>query len=193
MNIINILVCGVGGQGILLASEVLSDAAMRAGFDVKKSEVHGMAQRGGSVVSHIRYGEKIFSPLIKEGEADFLFSFEKMETLRYISMLKKSGTIIINDQKINPTTINIKKSFYPSDIVETCKKFTSEVFLIEALKIAEELGNTKTVNIIMIGALSKFLNISEEIWIESLKSNIKSKFLDLNILAFQKGQSFNMN
>jgi indolepyruvate ferredoxin oxidoreductase, beta subunit len=185
-KITNILICGVGGQGILLAGEVLSEAALRAGYDVKKSEVHGMAQRGGSVVSHVRYGEKIYSPLIKEGTADFIFSFERMETLRYLSMLKSDGIVIINNQKISPTNISIKTSNYPEGIEETCSKFAKEVKLIDAIKIAENLGNIKTVNIIMLGALSRYLSISEKVWMESLESKVPKKHLEINIRAFNE-------
>jgi indolepyruvate ferredoxin oxidoreductase beta subunit len=187
-EITNILICGVGGQGILLAGEVLSEAALRSGFDVKKSEVHGMAQRGGSVVSHVRYGKKIFSPLIKEGDTDFLFSFEKMETLRYLSMLKENGTVIINDQKISPTNISLKTSGYPENVEEICKKYSQSVQLIHAIKIAENLGNIKTVNIIMLGALSKHLFIKDDIWMESLESKVPKKHLEINIQAFNKGR-----
>jgi indolepyruvate ferredoxin oxidoreductase, beta subunit len=187
-EITNILICGVGGQGILLAGEVLSEAALQSGFDVKKSEVHGMAQRGGSVVSHVRYGEKIYSPLIKEGGADFLFSFEKMETLRYLSMLKHDGKIIINDQKISPTNISIKTGSYPENIEEICKKYASEVVLVDAIKTAEILGNIKTVNIIMLGALSKFLSIKETVWMKCLESKVPKKHLEINIRAFNEGR-----
>jgi indolepyruvate ferredoxin oxidoreductase, beta subunit len=191
MNIgnINILICGVGGQGILLAGEILSAVALESGFDVKKSEVHGMAQRGGSVVSHVRFGEKIYSPLISEGEADFIFSFEKMETLRYLPMLKKDGIIIINDQKISPTSISIKSDKYPENITDTCRKYAREVILIDAMQIASKLGNSKTVNVIMLGALSGFLNLQDELWIKCIKTAVKPKFLELNLKAFQEGRN----
>jgi indolepyruvate ferredoxin oxidoreductase beta subunit len=184
----NILICGVGGQGIILAGEILSEAALRSGFDVKKSEVHGMAQRGGSVVSHVRYGEKIYSPLIKEGDANFLFSFERMETLRYLSMLRKDGVIIINNQRINPTNINIKINNYPENIEDTCKRFSENVILIDALKIAEQIGNIKTVNVIMLGVLSRYLSINDDIWWECIKTKIKEKFININLKAFQEGK-----
>lgn len=187
-KITNILICGVGGQGIILAGEILSEAALRSGFDVKKSEVHGMAQRGGSVMSHVRYGEKIYSPLIKEGDADFLFSFERMETLRYLPMLKNNGVIIINNQRINPTNINIKTRNYPENIEEICNRFSQNIFFIDALKIAERIGNTKTVNVIMLGVLSRYLSLKENIWFDSIKSKVKEKFVDINIKAFQEGK-----
>jgi indolepyruvate ferredoxin oxidoreductase, beta subunit len=188
-GITNILICGVGGQGILLAGEVLSEAALRSGYDVKKSEVHGMAQRGGSVVSHVRYGDKIYSPLIKECDADFLFSFERMETLRYLSMLKNDAKIIINDQKISPTNTSIKAATYPENIIEICKHHSAEVKLVNALKIAEDLGNIKTVNIVMIGTLSKYLSIKNEIWIDCLTSKVPKKYLEINIKAFNVGKA----
>jgi indolepyruvate ferredoxin oxidoreductase, beta subunit len=188
-EITNILICGVGGQGILLAGEILSEAALRSGLDVKKSEVHGMAQRGGSVVSHVRYGNKIFSPLIKDGEVDFLFSFERMETLRYLPMLKADGVIIINDQKINPTNISIKTGSYPENIEDICKKFTKNILFIDALKIAKQIGNIKTVNVIMLGALSRYLSLKEDIWFDSIKSKVKEKFLEMNLNAFREGRN----
>ena len=187
-NITNILICGVGGQGIILAGEILSEAALRSGFDVKKSEVHGMAQRGGSVVSHVRYGKKIYSPLIKEGDADFLFSFERMETLRYLTMLKNNGVIIINNQRINPTNINIKTRNYPENIEDICSRLSRNIFYMDALKIAERIGNTKTVNVIMLGALSRYLSINDDVWRECIKTKVKEKFVDINLKAFQEGK-----
>ena len=188
MNTKNILICGVGGQGILLAGELLGDAALRAGYDVKKSEIHGMAQRGGSVVSHIRYGEKIYSPTIQEGDADFIFSFEKMETLRYISYLKPGGVVIVNNQKINPTNTSIKSSGYPENIEDNFKERSSIFKLVDALEVAEKTGNTKTVNVVMIGVLSNYLDFKQEIWSETFNSLIPKKHLDINLTAFKMGR-----
>jgi len=188
MSTTNILICGVGGQGILLASEILSEAAMESGYDVKKSEVHGMAQRGGSVVSHIRYGEKIYSPLIRKGEADFIFSFERMETLRYLDYLKADGAIIVNDQKISPTVVNIKEAYYPEDVEELCRHRAKEVLFIPAIRIAEELGNIRTVNVIMLGALSRYLNLDESLWLKCIERRVPKKYLEVNIQAFKRGR-----
>ncbi len=188
MDTQNILICGVGGQGILLAGEVLGDAAIRSGFDVKKSEIHGMAQRGGSVVSQIRYGEKIYSPTIKEGEADFIFSFEKMETLRYISYLKPGGVIIVNNQKISPTSTSIKSSKYPDDIEGYCLGHCKIFRYVDALSLAEKTGNTKTLNMVMIGVLSNYLNFDENTWTETFNKLIPKKHLDINLTAFKMGR-----
>ncbi len=188
MNTTNILICGVGGQGILLAGEILSEAAMESGYDVKKSEVHGMAQRGGSVVSHVRYGEKIYSPLIPKGDANYLFSFERMETLRYLDYLKSDGAIIVNDQKISPTVVNIKEAYYPENVEELCRQRVDDVLFIPAIRIAEELGNIRTVNVIMLGALSRYLNLEETIWLKCIERGVPKKYRDVNILAFERGR-----
>lgn len=188
MNTTNILICGVGGQGILLAGEILSEAAMESGYDVKKSEVHGMAQRGGSVVSHVRYGEKIYSPLIPKGDANYLFSFERMETLRYLDYLKSDGAIIVNDQKISPTVVNIKEAYYPENVEELCRQRVDDVLFIPAIRIGEELENIRTVNVIMLGALSRYLNLEETIWLKCIEGGVPKKYLDVNIQAFERGR-----
>lgn len=184
----NILICGVGGQGILLAGELLADAALRSGLDVKKSEIHGMAQRGGSVVSHIRYGEKIYSPTIGSGSADVIFSFEKMETLRYLNFLKRDGAVIANDQKISPTNISIKSGYYPEDIESLCQGRCGTFKFIDAVTEAKKIGNIKTMNVVMIGALSHLLDFSYEIWIETFNNLIPKKHLEINLSAFEMGR-----
>jgi indolepyruvate ferredoxin oxidoreductase beta subunit len=184
----NILICGVGGQGILLAGEIISEVAMESGYDVKKSEVHGMAQRGGSVVSHVRYGEKIYSPLIRKGEADFIFSFERMETLRYLDYLRKDGTIIVNDQRISPTVVNIKEAYYPENVEGVCRDRAELVLFIPAIKIAEELGNIKIVNVVMLGALSRYINFDHSVWLKGIEQRTPKKYLQMNIKAFERGK-----
>lgn len=188
MKNVNILICGVGGQGILLAGELLGDVALRAGYDVKKSEIHGMAQRGGSVVSHIRYGTKIYSPTIKKGDADFIFSFEKMETLRYLNYLKPDGIVIVNNQKISPTNISIKSSDYPEDIETLCKGRCKIFKYVDAISIAEQIGNIKTTNVVMIGVLSTFLNFEVNMWNETFNKLIPKRYLDINLTAFNMGR-----
>ncbi|HEY9187136.1 MAG TPA: indolepyruvate oxidoreductase subunit beta [Bacteroidota bacterium] len=188
MKNINILICGVGGQGILLAGELLGDVALRSGYDVKKSEIHGMAQRGGSVVSHIRFGEKIYSPIIKKGDADFIFSFERMETLRYLNYLKPDGAIIVNNQKISPTNISIKSSSYPEDIESICKTKCKTFKSVDAISIAEQIGNIKTTNTVMIGVLSSFLDFDLKLWDETFHKLIPKKHLDINLKAFNMGR-----
>jgi indolepyruvate ferredoxin oxidoreductase beta subunit len=188
MKTTNILICGVGGQGILLAGELLGNIALESGFDVKKSEIHGMAQRGGSVVSHIRFGERIYSPTIKEREADFIMSFEKMETLRYIPYLKEDGIVIVNNQKISPTNTSIKASTYIENIEEHLNGKCKSIKTVDAIKVAEKVGNVKAANVVMIGALSKFLNFSASDWEKTFNFLIPKKYLNLNLSSFKIGQ-----
>ncbi len=189
---VSILICGVGGQGILLASDVLVDVAFEAGLDVKKSEVHGMSQRGGSVVSHVRFGEKVYSPLIRTGEADFLFSFERMETLRYIEYLRPGGLAIVNDQRVNPTYVSLKEAFYPSEIGQYFEGRVRPggVILVPAIKIAQELGNVRAANVVMLGVLSKFLEFPEELWLRSVEKNVPKKYISVNLHAFRAGRNY---
>lgn len=185
----NIVICGVGGQGIILASNVLSYAALLEGYDVKKSEVHGMAQRGGSVITQVRYGKKVYSPLIEEGKADFLLAFEKLEALRYANYLKKNGGFIVNNQEIAPMSVLVGSAKYPENIKEKLKRY-ARIHLIDAAKIAKELGNVRATNIVLLGALAKFLGFNEKSWTEAISKNIKPRYVDLNIKAFQKGIAF---
>jgi indolepyruvate ferredoxin oxidoreductase, beta subunit len=188
MNTTNILICGVGGQGVLLAGEFLGDIALRAGYDVKKSEIHGMAQRGGSVVSHVRYGEKIYSPSINEGDADIILSFEKMETLRYLPYLKPGGIVVVNNQKISPTNTSIKSSSYPDNIESYFEGKCSIFKYVDAIGTAVKTGNTKTVNVVMIGALSKYLDFKETDWNETFNNLVPKKHLEINLSAFKMGK-----
>ncbi len=187
-NTTNIVICGVGGQGIILASNVLCHVAFLQGLDVKKSEVHGMAQRGGSVITHVRFGQKVYSPLIEEGTGDFILAFEKLEALRYIPQLKKNGIAIINDREIPPMSVLVGAADYPKHIEKKLRKHGTTYF-IDATKIALELGNIRTVNIILLGVLSKFLKFKQKSWEQAIKDNVKEKFTDLNIAALSRGQS----
>lgn len=184
----DIILCGVGGQGIILASEIIGDVAVRAGLDVKKSEVHGMAQRGGSVVSHVRIGEKVYSPIIREGAADLIVSFERMETLRYLHFGKKGVAIVMNDQRVNPTVTNIKQAWYPENIEELCTKHAGSFHIVRALDTAKELGNTKVISVVMMGGLSSLLDFPDEYWLESIRRRVPKKALDLNIEAYHRGK-----
>ncbi len=196
-NTTDILICGVGGQGILLASEILSDVFMEAGYDVKKSEVHGMAQRGGSVESHVRFGKKVYSPLIKKGEADFILSFEKMEAIRYLEYLAKKGCVIVNTQEIVPITVLTTGIKYPEKSLEFIKSQfigTDELVAVDGINLAKDLGSSKVVNVLLIGVLAKRLNIDKEIWERVIIShfkekNVPEKIIDINIKAFNKGYS----
>lgn len=187
MDTVNILICGVGGQGVLLAGDIIAEAAIAAGFDAKKSEVHGMAQRGGSVVSHVRYGQKVNSPLIQQGTADVILSFEEMETARYLDFLKPGGTAVINRQQVMPMTVATGAAEYPQDIVEQIKKQGVKVVVCEGVKLAEQAGSAKTINIVLLGALSKHLNLPAEKWIETIAGRVPPKTVEMNKKAFELG------
>lgn len=187
-DITNILLVGVGGQGILLASEILSEAAMLAGFDVKKSEIHGMSQRGGSVVSHVRYGTEVFSPIVPEGEGDILFGFELMETARSLPLLKPTGTVIANDLKISPPSVLMGQELYPEGLAERIKAQFPDFLLVDGQHLATDAGNVKAANTVLLGAVSKSLSISEEYWLKALEKMVPSKALEVNRRAFQMGR-----
>jgi indolepyruvate ferredoxin oxidoreductase beta subunit len=186
----NIFLSGVGGQGTILASNILGNVLLEAGFDVKKAEVHGMAQRGGDVTTHFRYGKDVYSPLIKQGDADFLVSFELLEALRYINWVKPGGRIILNNHTILPPEVNLGKMKYPDDVVETFRKhFKKNVWVINGRDIARELGNVQVANVVLIGALSNFFpDLKAEQWIKVIKSILPSKLHDINVRAFHEGQ-----
>ncbi len=184
----DIIICGVGGQGIILASNVLCNTAFLESFDVKKSEVHGMAQRGGSVITHVRIGKKIHSPLIEQGNSDIVLAFEKLEALRYIHYLKKNGTAIVNDREIPPMSVLTGAAQYPVNIKGKLKH-RGMIYFVDAEKIAFELGNRRTVNIILLGVLSCFLGFKKKSWKTAISKNVKKKFVDLNLAAFNRGAS----
>ncbi len=185
----NILIVGVGGQGIILASDIISLAIMKSGYDVKKSEVHGMSQRGGSVFSFIRYGGKVYSPVISEGEADVLISLEEMEVLRWIKYANKNSKIIYSSEKIWPTEVLIGEKSYPEDIEEIIKKIGgNNVYKVNSSEFEEKLGSKRYLNTVIIGVLSKFLDIKRDIWIESIKELVPSNTIDKNLEAFQMGE-----
>lgn len=187
MRNISIMIVGVGGQGTLLTSRVLGTAAVKAGYDVKMSEVHGMAQRGGSVITYVRMGENVNSPIIEKGEADILLCFEKLEALRWIDYAKKDGAVIINDQQIDPMPVIIGKAKYPVGIVEKIHAAFSNVHTINALDAAKRLGNIKALNIVMLGLMAKSTTIDKETWHEAIRETVKEKFVDLNLKAFDEG------
>ena len=186
-SVTNVIICGTGGQGILLASEVLCAAAGYAGNDVKKSEVHGMAQRGGSVSSHVRFGKKIYSPLVEKGTADLVLAMEKMEGLRWSSYLAPHGKLIACDVKINPMTVNTGSAEYP-DVEAIIKRENLPVKLIPAVEIADELGNLRVVNVVLLGAVSSHLPITDKHWEMAIKERVPQKALKVNLEAFRKGR-----
>lgn len=183
----SILLVGVGGQGTILASRILSEGLVEAGYDVKMSEIHGMAQRGGSVSTQVRYGDEVFSPIIGRGEADVLVSFEAMEALRWLEYLKPDGKVVVNDYKIPSAPILMGKEDYPEGVIDIIKS-KANTSVINAAEIAEELGNMKVMNIVLLGALVEAMDLSDIDWEKAISDNIKEKFIDINLKAFQRGK-----
>lgn len=182
----NIMIVGVGGQGTLLASRILGKVAIKEGFDVKVSEVHGMSQRGGSVVTYVKYGDKVYSPIIDKGEADLILAFEELEAYRALPFLKKDGKIIVNTQQMNPMPVITGAMEYPQNIQQ---KIDEKVNLqaVDALSVAIEAGTFKAVNVVLIGLLAKSMSITKEVWIETIKETVPPKFVELNLKAFEMG------
>ncbi|MFA5322087.1 MAG: indolepyruvate oxidoreductase subunit beta [Smithella sp.] len=183
----SILFSGVGGQGILRASDIICEVIMAAGFDVKKSEVHGMAQRGGCVTSHVRYGKKVFSPLAESGSIQTLVSFEKMEALRYLQLLKNDAEMIVNAEEIYPPAVNMGDIPYPNDAIEFLKKNYGKVISFNAVELAQKAGNIKTANVVLLGALSNLMAIDKSIWENVIKKSFPEKLIKINLEAFQMG------
>jgi indolepyruvate ferredoxin oxidoreductase beta subunit len=187
--ITNVLLSGVGGQGTILASNILTEVFLGAGFDIKKSEVHGMAQRGGDVTTHFRFGKKVYSPLIKYGDVDFLISFEELEALRYINWVKDGGKVIINYQQVLPPAVNLGLAAYPQDTEKTFRKFFKDnVYMIKGQDIALKLGDVRAANVVLVGAFSNFFKFKEETWINALTGLLPKKIHELNINAFTEGR-----
>lgn len=187
MNTKNIMIVGVGGQGSLLASKLLGSLLTDEGYDVKVSEVHGMSQRGGSVVTYVRFGDKVYSPVISEGEADVIVSFEKIEAARHLACLKKGGKIIVNTQEIDPMPVITGVAEYPTDIIDEIKAKDVFVDAIDALKLAEQAGNSKSVNIVLMGRVAKYFDIPYEKWIAAIEKTVKPQFVEINKKAFDLG------
>jgi indolepyruvate ferredoxin oxidoreductase, beta subunit len=189
-KVTNIFLSGVGGQGTILASNILGEVFLNTGYDVKKAEVHGMAQRGGDVTTHFRFGKKVYSPLIKYGDVDFLISFEMLEAARYINWVKPDGKIIINKQEILPPAVSMGQMAYPDDVEKTFKNyFKGNVHVIDGQKMARKLGNTQAANVVIMGAFSNFFPDLQEIqWIDAMKSLLAPKLHELNVKAFYEGR-----
>ena len=183
----NILLAGVGGQGIILASKILAAGLISAGYDVKMSEVHGMAQRGGSVTTQVRFGEKVYSPIIGKGQADILVSFEKMETARWLEFLKEDGKVVINDFEIPSAPILVGKVDYPEGVIKYVKDNVKDVIVLKASDLANSLGNIRTTNVIIVGTLIKALGLDDINWEQVVKDTVKSKFVDINVEALKLG------
>ena len=185
----NILIVGVGGQGTLLTSRIIGKTALNAGYDVKMSEVHGMAQRGGSVVTFVRFGEKVHEPVVEEGSADILIAFERLEALRYSHYLKKDGIIIVNDCRIDPMTVVIGASKYPENIIEELKK-EHTVYSIDGGEIAKSLGNSKVLNSVVLGLSAKHIGFTKNEWIDVVRSTVPPKTVEINEKAFLEGYEY---
>ena len=190
MDTKNIMIVGVGGQGTLLASKMLGYVLLQQGYDVKVSEVHGMSQRGGSVVTYVRYGKKVYSPVIDKGEADVIISFEKLEAARWLEFLKKDGTLITNTQEVEPMPVITGAAAYPENLIEKMQAAGAKVDAKDFLSIAQEAGSAKAVNIALMGRLSTYFpEISDEQWQDAIEKIVPPKFLDLNRKAFEAGRN----
>ena len=185
----NIMIVGVGGQGTLLASKLLGRLLLGQGYDVKVSEVHGMSQRGGSVVTYVRWGERVFSPIIDRGQADCILSFEILEAARYTEYLKPEGRIIVNSQQINPMPVIAGMAEYPENLEQTMKAAGINVDALDALSLAQEAGSSKAVNLVLMGRLSRHFDFTQEEWMEAIEQSVPPKFLELNKKAFELGRS----
>ena len=190
MDTKGIVIAGVGGQGSLLASKLLGRVLVNEGYDIKVSEVHGMSQRGGSVITYVRYGDKVYSPVVQSGEADYLISFEKIEAARYAHLLKKNGVIITNTQRIDPMPVITGAAEYPEGILDELKEKGVHVEALDALSLAEKAGSAKAVNIVLMGQLAKHFHIEYGKWISALEQTVKPQFIELNKAAFELGFNF---
>ena len=183
----NVMIVGVGGQGSLLASKLLGRLLLSKGYDIKVSEVHGMSQRGGSVVTYVRFGDKVYSPVIDKGEADFIVSFELLEAARWTEFLKPGGKLITNTQQINPMPVIIGAAEYPQDLLAKMNEAGIDVDAMDALSLAVEAGSPKAVNLVLMGRLAKYFDIPESEWMEAIEASVPSKFLEMNKKAFNLG------
>ena len=184
----NVMIVGVGGQGSLLASKLLGRLLLTKGYDIKVSEVHGMSQRGGSVVTYVRFGDKVYSPVIDKGEADYIVSFELLEAARWTEFLKPGGKIITNTQQVNPMPVVTGAAQYPENLVEKMVQAGLDVDAIDALSLAEQAGSSKAVNLVLMGRLSKYFDFTEEEWLAAIEASVPPKFLEMNKKAFALGE-----
>lgn len=187
----SIMIVGVGGQGTLLASRILGAVLISNGFDVKVSEVHGMSQRGGSVVTYVKYGSKVNSPIVNEGEADLILAFEQLEAARWLQYLKKDGTLIINTQKIDPMSVIIGNSVYPDGVLDAINKAGAKTTNLDALSLAVSAGSAKAVNVVLIGVMASHMDLNRDVWMDAIKNTVPEKFLEMNLKAFDLGYNYN--
>ncbi len=183
----NILIVGVGGQGTLLASKLMGKCFVDKGYDVKVSEVHGMSQRGGSVVTYVRYGEKVYSPVIEKGEADIIIAFEQLEAARWLEYLKPDGILIANTQRIDPMPVIMGAAKYPENILDKLQAKGVKVISVDALDLAVKAGNPKSTNVVLLGVTARFLGFERDMWIDIIRSTVPEKMLDINVKAFDLG------
>ncbi len=184
----SVMIVGVGGQGSLLASRLLGNVLLAQGFDVKVSEVHGMSQRGGSVVTYVKYGDKVYSPTIEKGEADIIISFEQLESARWLSYLKKGGHLVTSTQQLDPMPVITGVAKYPENIIEKLKALDVDVIAVDALGLAEQAGTAKASNVVLMGVLSTKMGFDEDVWQKALEQCVPAKFLELNRKAFALGR-----
>lgn len=190
MKKLNIMIVGVGGQGTLLASRILGNVALKKSYDVKVSEVHGMSQRGGSVVTYVKLGEKVYSPIAEKGDVDILLAFEELEALRWVEYLKDGGMLVVNEQKIDPMPVIMGKARYPQNILNKIKEECKNVISVDALRMAKDCGNIKTVNTVLLGLIAKHTSIEKEAWLKTIEEVVPQKYRDVNIKAFEAGYDF---
>lgn len=183
----SIMIVGVGGQGTLLASRLLGAALLSENYDVKVSEVHGMSQRGGSVVTYVKYGEEVFSPIVREGQADFILAFEQLEAARWLPFLKKGGTMIVNSQKIDPMPVVIGNAQYPDGVLDAIRATGADLVEADALTLAVEAGSPKAVNVVLIGVMAARMDLPYEVWEKAIRETVPEKFLEMNLKAFKLG------
>lgn len=186
----SIMIVGVGGQGSLLASRIIGNVLLSQGYDVKVSEVHGMSQRGGSVVTYVKYGDKVYSPVIEKGEADIIVSFELLEAARWVSYLKKNGHLITSTQTLDPMPVITGNAEYPADIAEKIEALGIDIIAAEALSLAEKAGNAKASNVVLMGVIASKMSFDENVWKDAIRTCVPEKFLELNLKAFDLGKNF---
>lgn len=186
----SIMIVGVGGQGSLLASRIIGNVLLSQGYDVKVSEVHGMSQRGGSVVTYVKYGDKVYSPVIEKGEADIIVSFELLEAARWVSYLKKNGHLITSTQTLDPMPVIIGNAEYPADIAEKIEALGIDIIAADALSLAEKAGNAKASNVVLMGVIASKMSFDENVWKDAIRTCVPEKFLELNLKAFDLGKNF---
>ena len=184
----SVMIVGVGGQGTVLAGKLLGRLLLSEGFDVKVSEVHGMSQRGGSVVTYVRFGRRVYSPVIDKGGADFIVAFEMLEAARHIEWLKATGKIVANTQQIDPMSVLSGKECYPSGLEQAIRAAGADLVTLDCLSLAKEAGSAKAVNLVLLGCLSRFFEIDEDAWFEAIEDTVPAKFLELNRRAFALGR-----